>query len=67
VSSHPTIAMLLMTQPRGSVNAKAVIPTVVGVGTNVVELAWTVAVWSLGFNFTRFFSIQCIMHLYQVR
>jgi hypothetical protein len=58
-----------MTQPRGSVNAKAVIPTVVGVGTNVVELAWTVAVWSLGFNFTfaRLFSIQCIMHLYQVR
>ena len=67
MSSHPTIAMLLMTQPRGSVNAKAVIPTVVGVGTNVVELAWTVAVWSLGFNFTRLLSIQCIMHLYQVR
>eukprot|EP01046_Picozoa_sp_COSAG06_P014103 COSAG06_NODE_864_length_11873_cov_16.077374_5_plen_59_part_00 len=58
--------MLLMTQPRGSVNAKAVIPTVVGVGTNVVELAWTVAV-GFNFTFTRLLSIQCIMHLYQVR
>ena len=66
MSSHPTIAMLLMTQPRGSVNAKAVIPTVVGVGTNVVELAWTVAV-GFNFTFTRLLSIQCIMHLYQVR